>query len=371
MSKNIDEYYDIFVEIFKSDTSVTTILRELYDTIYTYHNEQRKCDENIKIKLIPTSSMAHKYYRNEEHNYRRKKPKSCPEISPTLEYCTNEEFRENIDKFVTALDAELHIDTSTDNIKNVQIFKNVHTLILYHYYPNNLEYLKKLHTLTLNSCSSIRDLNSFKNVNKLSIKECDNISNVSMLGKLDTLILDRCKGIRDVGMLGTLNKLVMYGCPNAININMLDKINELCLMGIGNNIFDVSNLGNVRVLNICCCRNIKDVSNLKNVYDLDISCCDKITDISNLGNTHTLNISYCEKIKHTDNLQFVKHLTISYHHMKYLPHGLTKLCVHGCNKNTKINNLPSSITYLEVSGVLMHTLPFKSTNIKLKCLNKN
>ena len=31
---------------------------------------------------------------------------------------------------------------------------------------HNLEYLKKLHTLTLNSCSSIRDLNSFKNVNK-------------------------------------------------------------------------------------------------------------------------------------------------------------------------------------------------------------
>lgn len=343
MNKSINEHRNIFMQIFESYNVV--ILKMAYDDIYTQHNKERKCDEKIKIKLPSLLKSIYKFYENQNI-----KVKPCQFISPSREYYKNTIFREKIDRLVSALDAELYVNLTTDIhhlVSDTSSLKKVHTLTLSNCLRlTNVKHLSKLHTLTLDSCNNSIDLSPLKNLNKLTVLHC--------------------KNARGINMLGEINELNLNGSTNMLtNINSLKNVQKLNISG-SPHITDVSDLKNVHTLSMKNCNNVVDVSDLGNVYDLDIGSCDGITNISNLRNVHKLDISYCKNILHTDSLQHVKHLIISRHHVKYLPHGLTKVCVKGLEKYSRVNNLPSTITYLEVNGIFMCPLLYKHTNIKLK-----
>jgi hypothetical protein len=388
MNKSIDEHRNIFVHIFEPHNVVVS--KMVYDDIYTQHNKERFSDEKIKIKLLPSSKSACKFYENQNI----KKPKPCQFISPSREYYKNTIFREKIDKFVSALDAELHVDLTSDAhlVSDTSSLKKVHTLTLFNCPKlTNVKHLSKLHTLILENCSNSIDLSPLKNLSKLTVSHCKNVTNINTLGEINELnlngsihMLTNANGLENVQKLNISNSqhitnvsnlknvhtLNIQNCNNIVDVSDLGNVQKLNISN-SRRVTDVSNLKNVHTLNIQNCNNIVDVSDLGNVYDLNISSCDRITNISNLGGVHKLDISYCKNILHTDSLQHVKHLIISRHHVKYLPHGLTKVCIKGLEKYSEINNLPSTITYLEVNGILMRSSLHKQTNIKLKYLQNN
>ena len=134
--------------------------------------------------------------------------------------------------------------------------------------------------LTISDCSNIYNFDHIKNVKHLNLFNSDitddQIQNIN-LNNIKTLNLSMTK----------LTKLTGF--------DMLKNLS--CLYLAYTDIYDVSMLGNVRLLDLSFCPNVSDVSALGKVRDLCLYGCYKITDISALINVHKLNISGCINIQ--------------------------------------------------------------------------
>ena len=62
------------------------------------------------------------------------------------------------------------------------------------------------------SCSDIKDVSMFRNVHTLNLTDCKNVTDVSMLGNVHTLSLRGCKNVTDVSMLGNVHTLDVRFC---------------------------------------------------------------------------------------------------------------------------------------------------------------
>jgi hypothetical protein len=118
-------------------------------------------------------------------------------------------------------------------------------------YYNDSKYREELKdkqiTLYLMLLDEIKDVSVFRNVHTLKLTQCDQIKDVSALRNVHTLDLSYCEGITDVSALGNVYSLQLSGC-----------------YGIKN----VCALKNVHILNLSNCYKIKDVSELINVEKL-------------------------------------------------------------------------------------------------------
>ena len=130
----------------------------------------------------------------------------------------------------------------------------------------------------------------------INLKHCCNLPNLSILKNVYSVNLSFCNELKDVSMLdNSIHTLDLRHCKNLVDVSMLGKINTLKLADC-HSIIDFSKLNNNKILDLSRTK-ITDVSNLKNVKMLNLSGCIHITDISELKNVSYLNINHCNNIK--------------------------------------------------------------------------
>lgn len=113
-----------------------------------------------------------------------------------------------------------------DNIKDLSIFSNVHTLRLVF-------------------CSKVKNLKPIQHAHMVSIIGCDNIVNVSPLKYVHTIHLWDCYNIRDITMLNTVNTLYLRRCPNISEVRPLKLLPCLIIkecIGIDNTTIGISDI---------------------------------------------------------------------------------------------------------------------------------
>lgn len=214
----------------------------------------------------------------------------------------------------------------------------------------DLDKFKNCINLSLRSCYNIIDVSCLKNIQFLDLSNCFELDDVSMLGNCKKLELCNCHKITDVSHLGNIPYLDLSHCDNILDILQLGNHTYLNLKGT--NISNISNLNNVKVLDISYNYNIYDISALKNVYNLDISYCLNVQLNTNMYN----NIFTAEHVNLVDDdITYLKNInTLNLSKNNYIsdlsPLIKTKnLDIRQC-KNIRVLPYNTLLDYLNVSS---------------------
>jgi hypothetical protein len=138
---------------------------------------------------------------------------------------------------------------------------------------------------------------------------CYGITDVSSLGNVYDLKLCCCYGITDVGSLLILPKGKIDNLAEETQRVSPGSLHSKAVQSSSSSKACGGSLGNNYILNLSGCTNIKDVSTLGNVHNLNLSECDGITDVSMLYNVCYLNVDDCPGITDTIALSKSKEYT--------------------------------------------------------------
>jgi hypothetical protein len=133
--------------------------------------------------------------------------------------------------------------------------------------------------------------------NALTLCRCKNLACIECLrsvSHLSFIDLSHTKVTDLTPLEGKFLSHLILSNTLVVEVNCLKNVRSLNLRGCP--VKHVSELGNVRYLNLSHCTKLTDVSALGNVYDLDLTDCQQLTDVSALTNNHILKISFCKLI---------------------------------------------------------------------------
>lgn len=184
----------------------------------------------------------------------------------------------------------------------------------------NIDYLSShtnLTELNLNGCQNLESLVglwNLKNLKKLHWHECnwDEISDLSELTSLEYLSLSNSQGDEELGLnidaisdLINLKHLDLSFCETIFDfspIKNLTKLVQLDLTDCKIDDLELSDLNNLKTLKLSGCKslwNIESLSKLNNLENLYLDGCLNIEDlgpIANLENLKILDLSDCENL---------------------------------------------------------------------------
>jgi hypothetical protein len=221
-----------------------------------------------------------------------------------LMYYDNENFREKVNKLKKDHNKKLCFEFERDN--------NIRRYNTYDFYDTTFDFslFENAYSLTLQFLKSkLINIDKLVNLHILELYGIK-IEDISMLGNIHTLILQHCENIINVNPLKNVHNLDLSNCTEIKDVSELKNVHTLNLEWCIE-IEDVSALKNVHTLNLNTCIKVKDISALRNVYDLNLSCCKKIKDISMLINVHILHLNNCNKIKDIGELRKLIELRIT------------------------------------------------------------
>lgn len=197
--------------------------------------------------------------------------------------------------------AKCHTLFIANNIDNIHVLCNVHTLIIHNnYWITDVSALGNLHSLYISHCTSLFDVSALGDLYSLDISGhkdlFKSLVGIDKLGSIHSLDLSYTNVTdTDIIHLGNVHTLSIYGCKNIYDINKcvkaLANTYELCVSCF-DELFDVSALGNVKYLDLSKSSNLENVGMLGNVNTLDISKCVNIKDVSALGGVSKLNLAH-------------------------------------------------------------------------------
>lgn len=229
-----------------------------------------------------------------------------------VSYCNNLEYIEEL------RNCEKVILSSCVSLMDIRSLKNVYDLSLkFSYNITNFYTLDNVRILNVSSTNIEEyELKYFKNVINLNISDCKNIRSISNLKKLDikTLIISSNR-INYIPIIESVTKLI-YRYPKTwlldlSNIIKMKNLNYLDLTEYtGENLTNqLKYLSNIYRLNLSY-SHVRNISNLKNVRILDLTYNIYITEIPRLPNLKELILSYCLNLEDIDNLDNINKLDI-------------------------------------------------------------
>jgi hypothetical protein len=146
--------------------------------------------------------------------------------------------------------------------------------------------------------SPIKDARGLSVLREVSLRNCQLLTDVSELGNVRTLDLGRCVSLQSLVGLGKEKQVSVYldFCPNIVDVSMFT---------------------NLQKLKLDYCKKVKDISALSNVPYLSLKGCIAVEDFSGLGKHQKyLDLTACINLcnEHLENFSKVPELIISYCH---------------------------------------------------------
>ena len=134
----------------------------------------------------------------------------------------------SVDKYKSLLDLE-NERKEFEEYKKAEMEKEMEKLVrekererkeFEEYKKAEMEKVKEILNFDL-SFSDIKDVSMFRNVHTLNLTDCKNVTDVSMLGNVHTLSLRGCKNVTDVSALGNVHTLNLGNCCNISDVSAL------------------------------------------------------------------------------------------------------------------------------------------------------
>lgn len=278
---NANEYYQTICNLKKTCKTLNNMLKSCPNCgIYYVHNHKKFCARyNSSIPIQITFDFRRESIDIIYSRWLKAATKNLVDLVPYGEVS----LPENVRGIKLISPKSIH---SYRNLDSVELWYTSEQI-------TDLSVLENISALQLSFCNHVIKLPS--KLKKVSISNCDMLSDLLPLANAYYVSIHGCKRVIDVGVLQNVHTLSVSLCKYVVNVSKLKNVNNLSLVGL--NIFDVSNLTNVKHLTLRDCYYLLDVNPLlSTVSTLIIDRCKILMKYSTIDhpNVHITNCYYLE-----------------------------------------------------------------------------
>eukprot|EP00039_Didymoeca_costata_P002209 m.58255 g.58255 ORF g.58255 m.58255 type:complete len:512 (+) comp11167_c0_seq1:66-1601(+) len=227
---------------------------------------------------------------------------------------------------------------SCELLRDVSPLSNIHYLCLANLNITDVSLLGNIHTVVLEECNSVVNVDALATVNTLTIIRCQGIVDIATLGTVHTLKLTFCVNLKVASLLPPIMIMEMYLEDFTLEdeaLQLLSGINTItfrdCVIGsvqplqynvqslsLGNSFSELEDIyalpggGTLQCLEIKAHPTLQEVSPFRNLHTLSLLYCRRLENVNVLGGglLHTLTICQCRRVSKVGSLGSIHTLTL-------------------------------------------------------------